>query len=50
MVQMGRGVRSHMYYIIRVESSLFRNVSIQGPTHNSVHYLILGFLCSATLR
>ena len=50
MVQLGREVWSQIDYILGTDRCLFRNVSIRDPRHNSDHYMILGCLCSATLR
>ena len=50
MVQVGRYVRSRMYYILGKDRRLFRYVSIWYPRHKSDHYLVLGCLCSILLR
>ena len=43
-------MRSQTDYILGEYCCLFRNVSIWDPRHNSDYYLILGCLCSTTLR
>ena len=50
MVWAGREVRSRTDYILGTDHRLFLNLSIQDPIHNSDHYLVLGYLCSSTLR
>ena len=49
MLQKGREVRSHTDYILGTDRSLFGNVSVQEPWHNSDHYMVLGRLPSASL-
>ena len=49
MLRKGREVRSRTDYILETDHRLFRNVSIQDPRHNSDHYMVLGFLHSASL-
>ena len=50
MLRYGREVRSRTDYILGTDCRLFGNVSIRDPRHNSDHYLVLGFLNSASLR
>ena len=50
MVGMVREVRSRTDYILDTDGHIIRNVSIRDPRHNLDHYLILGCLCSVTLR
>ena len=50
MVRLGKEVRSWMDYILVMDRHLFRNVSVLDPRHNSDYYMILGCLCSNTLR
>ena len=50
MVWLGREVSSWMEYILGMDHCLFRNVSVWDLRQNSDHYMILGRLCSATLR
>ena len=49
MQQKGREVRSRTDYILGTDRRLFGNVSIQDPRQNSDHYMVLGFLHSASL-
>ena len=39
-----------MDYILGMDHCLFRNVYVWDPGHNSDNYMILGCLCSSTLR
>ena len=50
MIRAGREVRSRTDYILGKDFRLFWNVSVRDPRHNSDHYMVLGFLCSAPLR
>ena len=50
MVWAGREVRSRTEYILGTYHRLFWNLYIQDPIHNSDHYLVLGYLCSSSLR
>ena len=50
MFGMVREVRSRTDYILDTDRRLFSNMSIRDPSHNLDNYLILGCLCSATLR
>ena len=47
MVRTWREVRSLIDYILGTDHSLFRNVDVWDPRHNSDHYLVLGCLRSA---
>ena len=49
MLQKGREVRSRIDYILGTDRRLFGNVSVRDPRHNSDHYMVLGFLPSASL-
>ena len=50
MVREGGVVRSRTDYILGTCRRLFWNVSVWDPRHNTDHYMILGFLCSAPER
>ena len=50
MVWLWREVWSRTDYILGADHSLFGNVAVQDPRHNSDHYLVLGCLHSAPLR
>ena len=50
MVRLGREVQSQMDYLLGTERRLYQKVSFQEPWHKWGHYMILGCLCSATLR
>ena len=47
MLRKGREVQSRMDYILGIDCSLFRNVAVRDPRHNSDHYMVLGCLQSA---
>ena len=49
MLRKGREVRSRTDYILGTDRRLFGNVSVREPWHNSDHYMVLGFLPSASL-
>ena len=49
MLQEGREVRSRTDYILETDCRLFGDVSVRDPRHNSEHYMVLGFLHSASL-
>ena len=49
MVRLGRELRSRTYYILGVYYRLFRNVSVQYPSHNSDHYMVTVCLLSPPL-
>ena len=50
MVREGRVVRSRTDYLLGTYQSIFRNVSVQDPRHNSDHFMVVGHLRSATAR
>ena len=50
MLREGRVVRSRTDYLLGTDRSLFRNVSVQDPRHNTDHYMVVGHLQSATTR
>ena len=50
MVREGRVVRSRTEYLLGTDRSLFRNVSVQDPSHKTDHYMLVGHLHSATAR
>ena len=50
---MGRGekaVRSRTDYILGTDRSLFRNVAVRDPRHNSDHYMVMGLLRGGTVQ
>ena len=50
MVREGRVVRSRTDYLLGTGRSLFRNVSVRYPRHNSDHFMVVGHLRSATAQ
>ena len=50
MVQEGKFVRSQTYYLLGTDRSLFRNVSVRDPRHNTDHFMVVGCLRSAPER
>ena len=50
MVWEGKVVRSRMDYLLGTDRSLFRNVSIRDPRHNTDHVMVVGCLHSAPER
>ena len=50
MVREGKMVRSRMDYILGTDRSLFRNVSVRDPRHNTDHFMVVGCLRSALER
>ena len=50
MIQEGREVRSRTDYILGTDRRFFGNFSVWDPRHKSDHYLVLGFLQSASLK
>ena len=50
MVREGKVVRSRRDYILGTYHRLFWNVSVRDPWHNTDHYIVLGYLCSAKKR
>ena len=47
MVREGKVVRSRMDYLLGTDRSLFRNVSVWDPRHNTGHFMVVGCLRSA---
>ena len=47
MVREGKVVRSHTDYLLGTDRSLFRNVSVRDPRHNTDHFIVVGCLRSA---
>ena len=47
MVWEGKVVRSRTYYLLGTDISLFRNVSVRDPRHNTDHFMVVGCLRSA---
>ena len=50
MVREGKVVWSWTDYILGTDQSLFWNVSVREPRHNTDHYIVLGCLRSAPER
>ena len=50
MVREGRVIRSRTDYLLGTNRSLFRNVAVRDPRHNSDHYMVVGYLRSETAR
>ena len=50
MIREGKEVRSRTDYILGTDRRLFGNLIVQYPRHNSDHYMVLGFLHSASLK
>ena len=50
MVREGKVVRSRTDYILGTDRSLFWNVSVWYPRHNTDHYMMLGCLRSSPKR
>ena len=50
MVREGKFVRSRTDYLIGTDRSLFRNVSVRDPRHNSDHLMVVGCLHSVPAR
>ena len=50
MVREGRVIRSRTDYLLGTDRSLFRNVAVRDPRHNSDHYMVVGHLRSETAR
>ena len=48
MVREGRVIRSRTDYLLGTDRSLFRNVAVRYPRHNSNHYMVVGHLRSET--
>ena len=49
MVQEGRVVRSRTDYLLGTDRSLFRNVPVRDPQHNTNHFMVVGFLRRAPI-
>ena len=47
MLREGKVVRSRTGYILGTDRSLFRNVSVRDPRHNTDHFMVVGCLRSA---
>ena len=47
MVREGKVVRSRTEYLLGTDRSLFSNVSVRDPRHNTDHFMVVGCLCSA---
>ena len=50
MVREGKVVRSRTDYLLGTDRSLFRNVSVRDPRHNTGHFMVVGCLRSAPER
>ena len=50
MVREERAIRSQTDYLLGTDRSLFRNVAVQDPRHNSDNYMLVGHLRSGTAR
>ena len=50
MVREGKVVRSRRDYILGTDRSLFRNVSVRDPRHNTDHFMVVGCLRRAPER
>ena len=50
MVRKGRVVRSRTDYLLGTDRSIFRNVSVRDPSHNTNHYMVVGHLRSTKAR
>ena len=50
MVRKGRVVRSRTDYLLGNDRSLFMNVSVRDPRHNTDHYIVVSHLRSTTAR
>ena len=50
MVREGKVIRSRTDYLLGTDRSLFRNVTIRDPRHNSDHYMVVGQLRGGTVR
>ena len=46
MVREGKVVRSQADYLLGIDRSLFRNVSVRDPRHNTNHFMVVGCLRS----
>ena len=50
MVREGKVIRSQTDYLLGTDRSLFRNVAVRDPRHNSDHYMVVGQLRGGTAR
>ena len=50
MVREGKVIRSRTDYLLGTDRSLFRNVAVQDPRHNSDHYMVVGQLRGGKAR
>ena len=50
MVREGKVVRSRTDYLLGTDKSLFRNVSVRDPRHNTDHFMVVGCLRSVPER
>ena len=50
MVREGKVVRSRTDYLLETDRSLFSNVSVRDPRHNTDHFMVVGCLRSAPER
>ena len=50
MVRQEREVRSRTDYILGSNRRIFQNVYVRDTRHNYDHYIVMGCLCSASLR
>ena len=50
MMRKGRVVRSRTDYLLGTDRSIFRNVFVRDPSHNTDHYMVVGHLRSATAQ
>ena len=50
MAREGKVVRSRTDYLLGTDRSLFRNLSIRDPRHNTDHFMVVGCLRSASER
>ena len=50
MVREGKVIRSRTDYLLGTDCSLFRNVAVRDPRHNSDHYMVVGQLRGGTAR
>ena len=50
MVREGKVVRSRTDYLLGIDQSLFRNVSVRDPQHNRKHFMVVGCLRSVPAK
>ena len=41
MVRKGKVIRSRTEYLLGTDRTLFRNMAVQDPRHNSDHYMVV---------